>query len=131
MVKAMPQVKNDTVQLAFEMRDLKTKMPLNSVTCRVSTSLGKFYKYAISDKRGWIDILVNSNDSIEFVFIGYKNVKAKTNQYEVKKRNVIFMKPDAVNLKEVYVKAPAIRSKGGYFGISCKVFYQGRRSTSR
>lgn len=84
---------------------------MTSVTCQVSTSTGKRTAYSISDPNGQLSVNANPNDDLEFSLMGYEKKKIRANDCSTTKVNNIELNPQAVLLREVRIKAPAIRSK--------------------
>ena len=97
-------------RLVFEIKDANTNEVLDNVTCRVYSRAGKFYAYAISDKDGNMTVSAHDGDTLEFGSVGYKTRKMSVADFRHDAANIIMMTPEAVELREVVVKIPPIRS---------------------
>lgn len=109
-ITAFSQSAGKDGRLVFEIKDANTNEVLDNVTCRVYSRAGKFYAYAISDKDGNMTVSAHDGDTLEFGSVGYKTRKMSVADFRHDAANIIMMTPEAVELREVVVKIPPIRS---------------------
>lgn len=109
-ITAFSQSAGKDGRLVFEIKDANTNEVLDNVTCRVYSRAGKFYAYAISDKDGSMTVSAHDGDTLEFGSVGYKTRKMSVADFRHDAANIIMMTPEAVELREVVVKIPPIRS---------------------
>lgn len=102
---------NNKINLSFEIKDAYNHKPLSDVACRVFTTEGKFYTYAIADNEGRLSVSVNQSDYLEFSFIGFKTLKKKVSSYTSGKINLVELKEQDIKLREVAITAPPISAK--------------------
>jgi len=105
------QTHDELMPLSLETVDSMTLEPIVGVTCRIYSDAGKLYDYGISDTKGNIKLKSHKNDWLEFSFLGYEKKKVKASQYNTSKKNIVYMLPGAVKLKEIQIKAPPISAR--------------------
>ena len=100
-----------TGKLEFVVKDSTTQKPLGSVTCRVYSSLGKMYRYAISGNGGRLSVASAQNDRLEFSLMGYAKKKLSAGRCSQSGINTILLQQTETQIREVVVKVPPIRAK--------------------
>lgn len=98
-------------RLSFTVRDAVSREPLVGVTCRVFTSNGKFYTYAVADGKGRLSVTVRPGDSLEFSFIGYGKLKKPATSFSASGINLIELTREGVTLREVAITAPPVSAR--------------------
>lgn len=106
-----PQTHGEVVPMSFEVKDSTTSEVLVGVTCRVYSSSGALYSYGISDRNGQIKLQTNKNGWLEFSFLGYEKQRMRIGSIQNSRRKTIYLKPSAVVLREVQIKAPPISAR--------------------
>lgn len=97
--------------LSFTVRDAESHEPLVGVACRVFTSVGKFYNYAIADGKGRLSVTACHGDSLEFSFIGYGKLKEPAASFSSSETNLVELVRENVMLREVAITAPPISAR--------------------
>ena len=79
--------------------------------CRVYSN-GKMAAFALADNDGKLSVKAGRNDMLEFYALGYKKRKMRASAFDNSKRQYVGLAQTGVALREITVKAPAIRAKG-------------------
>lgn len=92
----------------FIIKDIVNNTPIGSVSCRVYSPEENIRTYAISDYNGCLSVLAYQDEQLTFSIIGYKSVTKRVSECRNDSLNEIFLVEEAVEIKEISVKAAPI-----------------------
>jgi hypothetical protein len=107
--------------LSFLVCDSLSHQALGGAVCRVYSN-GKMAAYALADNDGKLSVKAGRNDMLEFYALGYKKRKMRASAFDNSKRQYVGLAQTGVALREITVKAPAIRAKGDTLVYDVRTF---------
>ncbi|MBE6340133.1 MAG: hypothetical protein E7069_05275 [Bacteroidales bacterium] len=113
---------NEKAKLDFEIKDAVNKAPIGSVSCRVYSPEDKLRTYAISNYNGQLSVSAYADEHLTFSIMGYKSVTKRVSECQIGSLNEIFLSEEAVEIKEISVKAPPIRAHNDTIEYSVRSF---------
>ena len=101
--------------------DAGSREPVAGAIVVLRSAAGKNLKYGTSDAQGRFSLKVNaqSGDSLKVTMLGYRT---SVTLPEAGKENKIELQPEALNIKEVYVRAPKVAMEGDTIKFAAKTF---------
>jgi len=113
--------------------DAKTREPVVGAIVALRTAAGKNLKFGTSNAQGRFSLkvnapssagssgraILNAGDSLRVTMLGYKTSVILP---ETGKENRIELQPEALNIKEVYVRAPKVAMEGDTIKFAAKTF---------
>lgn len=112
----------DSPTFSGEVADALTGEPLAGVIIALRSVQGKIIKYTTSDRSGCFTLKSGakseSTDSLQLSLLGYATIKVPVSEEKM----VLKMIPEAINIREVVIKAPKIEMKGDTIKYSVSNF---------
>lgn len=126
------------MQVSGNVKDVQEGIPVPQLSVLLRTPQGTILKYAITDKDGNFTMRFNTigkeftpGASLVFSCLGYAEQTAEISGEDIRagKRYTIEMKPEAIQIKEVIVKAPKVQMRGDTISYNVQSFASGQDKT--
>lgn len=126
------------MQVSGNVKDAQEGIPVPQLSVLLRTPGGTILKYAITDKNGNFTMRFNSigkeftpGASLVFSCLGYAEQTAGISAEDIRagKRYMIVMQPEAIQIKEVVVKAPKVQMRGDTISYNVQSFASGQDKT--
>lgn len=107
--------------LTFLVRDSLSHHALGGAACRVFSN-GKMAGYALANNDGALSVKAGKDDVLEFYALGYKKQELHASAFSDGRCHSVLLAQTGVALREITIKAPAIRALGDTLVYDVRAF---------